>query len=175
MLLLQKQFPSVSTPLTSSVLAKPRPDAGTNPQSLNKFQMNTTSPISTDSSPSPPSANDDNGSDANSNNKNGNSKRGTPTDEDHHKRKASADDFDDEINGQPSAKSQHTDDKSRKSILPRRKSNGGEKGQVGCTVSPIQHCLSLSCRMNQGYSSAKSKIELLNERSEKGRRSMSRM
>ena len=128
MLLLQKQFPSVNAPIAPSVLAKASPDVGTNPQSLSKFQMNSTSPLSTDSSPSPPSANDDNGSDGNNNNPN--SKRASPVDEDHHKRKASADDFDDEINGQPSAKSQHTDPKSKKIIPTRRKSNGGEKGQV---------------------------------------------
>ncbi|KAF8521518.1 hypothetical protein JB92DRAFT_3111139 [Gautieria morchelliformis] len=114
------------------MLAKGKPDGGANPQALTKFQMpNTTSPLSTDSSPSPPSANDDNasfnGSDGNSNNVN--SKGASPTDEDHHKRKASADDFDDEINGQPSAKTQHTDPKSKKAIQARRKSGGGEKGQ----------------------------------------------
>jgi len=118
MLLLQKQFPSVNAPIAPSVLAKDRSE-------VSKFQMNSTSPLSTDSSPSPPSANDDNGSDGH----NLNSKRGSPTDEDHHKRKASADDFDDEINGQPSAKSQHTDAKSKKTTPTRRKSSSGEKGQ----------------------------------------------
>ena len=127
MLLLQKQFPSVNAPIAPSVLAKDRSE-------VSKFQMNSTSPLSTDSSPSPPSANDDNGSDGH----NLNSKRGSPTDEDHHKRKASADDFDDEINGQPSAKSQHTDAKSKKTTPTRRKSSSGEKGQVRCTISPIR-------------------------------------
>jgi AP-1-like transcription factor len=149
LLLLQKQFPSVNVaPIAPSVLAKGKPDEGANPQALTKFQMpNTTSPLSTDSSPSPPSANDDNasfnGSDGNSNNVN--SKGGSPTDEDHHKRKASADDFDDEINGQPSAKSQHTDPKSKKTLQTRRKSGGGEKGQVGCSIKYTRRNAYLCC------------------------------
>lgn len=183
LLMLQKEFPVNGQPIAPSGLAKSDSDVGANPQALNKFQMpNTTSPLSTDSSPSPPSANDDNvsfnGSDGNNNN-NAQSKQATPpTDDDHHKRKVSADDFDDEINGQPSAKSQHTDSKSKKAATqPRRKSSGGlEKGQVASfIVRCLEEYLVAPCRMNPGYSNARNKTELLNEHLESGRRSMSRM
>jgi len=125
MLLLQRQFPSIgNTPVSSSgVNKKPAVDTA-DPQSLNKYQIpSSTSPLSTDSSPSPPSAHEDNNSPGGSSNR----KRSvSAAEEEHHKRKASADDFDDEI-GQPSAKNQHTD-RSRKNSLTRRKSSGGERG-----------------------------------------------
>lgn len=150
LLLLQKQFPVVNAePIDPGVLAKAKPDdVGANPQSISKFHLpNTTSPLSTDSSPSPPSANDDNvsfnGSDGNNNTSAGQSKQATPpTDEDHHKRKASADDFDDEINGQPSAKSQHTDPK-KKVMQARRRSGGPERGQVVYSIVSTKEALKL--------------------------------
>ncbi|KAF8523096.1 hypothetical protein BU17DRAFT_63993 [Hysterangium stoloniferum] len=124
MLLLQTQFPSISgTPIPSSAATKKPAVETANPQSLDKYQIpSSISPLSTDSSPSPPSAHEDNNSPNGSNNH----KRSVSTEEEPHKRKASTDDFDDEI-GQPSAKNQHTDG-SRKNSLTRRKSSGGEKG-----------------------------------------------
>ncbi|KAF8585509.1 hypothetical protein K439DRAFT_1343224 [Ramaria rubella] len=126
LLLLQKQFPSVNVPpIAPSTLTKGKADMPMNSLPADKYQIPTsTSPLSTDSSPSPPSANDDGGSPNGSDN---NNKRAGSADEEHHKRKASADDFDDEINGQPSAKTQHTDLKSKKGQIRRKAS--GEKGQ----------------------------------------------
>jgi AP-1-like transcription factor len=158
LLLLQKQFPPVNAaPIDPGVLAKAKPDMAADPQSLSKFQLpNSNSPLSTDSSPSPPSANDDNasfnGSDGINNTSAGQSKQASPpVEEDHHKRKASADDFDDEINGQPSAKSQHTDPKSKKIIHNRRKSGGAEKGQVTSGALSYEATLNPVCRMRPDY------------------------
>jgi hypothetical protein len=106
-------------------VASKKPQVETsNPQSLNKFQSsNSVSPLSTDSSPSPPSAHEDNNSPHGSERK----KRSTSAEEEHHKRKMSADDFDDDEIEQPSAKNQHTDERSGRNGLT-RKSSGGEKG-----------------------------------------------
>ena len=131
LLLLQKQFPDVTgQPIAPSTLAKGKTPVGPTPQQLPKFlPPNTTSPLTSDSSPSPSSLNED-GSPNESGDASRAAKRRSSADDEHHKRKVSADNFDDEIGGQPLAKSQHTDPKSKKTNT-RRRSGGGEKSQVG--------------------------------------------
>jgi len=130
MMLLQKQFPIMgSTNGAPTEVPSGKPDAAAiKSQTPSKFQASSTSPLSTDSSPSPPSARDDAGS-VHSTDGNSNTNR---NEEERHKRKASGADFDDDIGEVRYAKSQHTDpsDKSKRSQA-RRKSGGGEKTQVG--------------------------------------------
>lgn len=127
MILLQKQFPMIGVPVQPTDLSKSKVDTGGNATPATAQPRNTTSPLSSDSSPSPPSAQDDTGSlHSPEGNANGSGSRSTRTEEDTHKRKVSADGFEDELQGQP-LKSQHLD--STRKSQSRRKS--GERAQVG--------------------------------------------